>query len=178
MPAVDEGLDERVDGPLDGRSDEDRLEVIPAFKRFGRLGPVTGCVARRHTCLKMVPASRPPGVEPMRPIGGSRSSRTCLLLVVSPCVPPGRLILVLHRCECGCRRCGCRYRLPGVLVAIIVVWVRSLRPLCTSSACLVSALSMLRESWVAAFEVGIEAAAARRPTSLVSRRPTQSLSPD
>ena len=71
MPAVDEGLDERVKGLLDGRSDEDRLVVALAFKRFGRVGPVTGCVARRHTCLKMVPANRPPGVEQMRPIGGS-----------------------------------------------------------------------------------------------------------
>jgi len=40
--AVDEGLDKRVDGPLEGGSNEDLFEVVLAFERFGRVGPVTG----------------------------------------------------------------------------------------------------------------------------------------
>jgi len=43
--AVDEGLNKRVDGPLDGGSDEDLLEVVLAFERFRRVGAVTGCGA-------------------------------------------------------------------------------------------------------------------------------------
>jgi len=37
--AVDEGLDKREDGPLDGGSDKDLLEVVLAFERRGRVGP-------------------------------------------------------------------------------------------------------------------------------------------
>jgi len=43
--AVDEGLDKGEDGPLDGGSDEDLLEVVRAFERFRRVGAVIGCGA-------------------------------------------------------------------------------------------------------------------------------------
>src|SRR5665647_1771121 len=43
--AVDEGLDKGEDGPLDGGSDKDLLEVVLAFERCRRVGPVTGCGA-------------------------------------------------------------------------------------------------------------------------------------
>jgi hypothetical protein len=35
--------DRFVDLGLAAVSNEDRLEAVPAFKRFGRVGPVTGC---------------------------------------------------------------------------------------------------------------------------------------
>ena len=41
--AVDEGLDKGEDGPLNRGSDEDLLEVVLAFERSRRVGPVTGC---------------------------------------------------------------------------------------------------------------------------------------
>src|SRR5450631_1319591 len=40
--AVDEGLDQREDGPLDGRSNEDLLEVVLAFERRRGVGLLTG----------------------------------------------------------------------------------------------------------------------------------------
>ena len=43
--AVDEGLDKRVDGPLDGGSNKDLLKAVLAFERCRRVGPVTGCGA-------------------------------------------------------------------------------------------------------------------------------------
>ena len=43
--AVDEGLDQGEDGPLDGGSDEDLFEVVLDFERFRRVGAVTGCGA-------------------------------------------------------------------------------------------------------------------------------------
>jgi len=45
VPDVAEALDERLDGLPGGYGDEDRLEAVPAFKRFGRVGPATGCGA-------------------------------------------------------------------------------------------------------------------------------------
>lgn len=54
--AVDEGSNKRVDGPLDGGSDEDLLEVVRAFERFRGGSERSPGVARRQIAVSRVPA--------------------------------------------------------------------------------------------------------------------------
>jgi len=56
--AVDEGSNKRVDGPLDGGSDENLLEVVRAFEGFRRVGAVIGCGATSDRSVDQMVRSR------------------------------------------------------------------------------------------------------------------------
>src|SRR5665647_3222440 len=122
--AVDEGLDKGEDGPLDRGSDKDFLEVVLAFERRGRVGPVTGCDASPDL-LEYDPSqesTKDRAREADRTVKDPRGL-ACLLLFRHECLP-GRLMVVVTalgavvcRCQCRCPRrwasCRRRRRVPG-----------------------------------------------------------------
>src|SRR5674476_1520640 len=146
--AVDEGLDKGVDGPLDGGSNKDLFEVVLAFERFGRVGPVTGCGASPNLLEDDASqeSTKDRAREADRTVKDPRGL-TCLFLFRHECLP-GRLIVLVTALGAVVCRCGRRYppSVGFVPSSSSRAWFRISRPRCTSAACLVSALSMLRVS--------------------------------
>src|SRR5664280_1952384 len=143
---VDEGLDKRVDGPLECGSNKDLLKAVLAFERCRRVGPVTWCGASPHLLeddASQESANHRAG-EADRTVKDPRGLAG-FFLFRHECLP-GRLMVVV---TAGCG--GLSLRVPLTPVGFVPssssrAWLRSSRPRCTSAACLVSALSMLRVS--------------------------------
>src|SRR5664280_2339578 len=118
---VDEGLDKRVDGPLDGGSNKDLLEAVLAFERRGRVGLVTWCGAspdlfeddpsQESAQDRAGEADRT--VEDPRGLAG-------FFLFRHECLP-GRLMVVVTALGGLVCRCGRRLTTAGGLRAIVVV---------------------------------------------------------
>src|SRR5450759_1619106 len=120
--AVDEGLDKGVDGPLDGGGDEDLFEVVLAFERFGRVGPVTGCGASpdlleddaSQESAKDRAGEADRTVKDLRGLAGFFLFRHEWL--------PGRLMVAVTALVWFFCRCGCPLT-PAVGLRVVVAWL-------------------------------------------------------
>src|SRR5674476_632788 len=176
--AVDEGLDKGVDGPLDGGSNKDLFEVVLAFKRQGRVGPVTGCGASPYLLEydASQESTKDRAGEADRTVKDPRGLAGFFLF--RHWTPTGPV----NRWSCNALRCGglsLGYRWSVVdrlrSSSFSRAWSRSTRTRCTSCACLASALSRFRVSragsWIVSSAATPDSSSRPRSSSASSSAP-------